>query len=323
MIEFQILTKLIFLYIYIKLVVQLENKSISAIIVQKIFDYRKHILSKKVDTYKGVESFLSKKYKYLMGNPQKIFKRPVKEEFYNDMQVYSVNDLDDKNQTVFIYFYGSAYYRQITQLHLNTLKNIINRTNIKLVLPNYNKAYDHTYKEVYQKLLLLYRDMLKKHPATNICIGGDSSGGGLALGFTKFLRDNKIALPKKLFLFSPWVDVSFSNKQYKKYEKYEAYLDVKRLRDVGHCWAGGKDNTKNIYASPVYGDLKNLPNMHIFTGTNDIFYPDIRRLHKKLSKLNAKHAYLAMKNMVHAYNVFPIKEAKFVQNYIINELKRS
>lgn len=321
MIILQLVLKIIFLYIYIRLLEKIENKSISAILIQKIFDYRKYKLSKKVDTYKGIESFLTRKHKYPMKNPQKFFKYQVKEKFYDGMQVYSINDLEEKNQKVFVYFYGSAYYRQITQLHLKTLKNIVSKTNVKLVLPNYNKAYDHTYKEVYQKVLLLYKDLLKKHESANICIGGDSSGGGLALGFSKFLRDNNISLPSKIFLFSPWVDVSFSNLQYKKYLKYEAYLDVRRLKDIGQCWAGGQSKIKNTYASPVYGDLTNLPPMHIFTGTNDVFYPDIRKLHKKLAKLNVKHAYMSVKNMVHAYNVFPIKEAKFVQNYVVRELK--
>lgn len=168
----------------------------------------------------------------------------------------------------------------------------------------------------YEKVYKMYKSVIKENSISNIYMAGDSSGGGLALGFTKFLRDIKVKLPKEVFLFSPWVDVSFRNEQYKKYEKYEAYLDVKRLKVIGECWAGGEANVTNVYASPIYGDLRNLPPLHIFAGTNEIFYPDIRKLHKELKKININHYYLAKKNMIHAYNVFPIREAKSVINYM-------
>lgn len=316
-----IVLKVIFIIVYLKLIKTLEGKSLSAVIVQGIFDYRKYKLSKKIDTYKGKETFLSRKYSYLMNVPVKFFKSSVKEEFYEGMQVYTINDQENSNQKVLIYFYGSAYYRQITSLHLRKLKKIVEKTNVKLILPNYNKAYDHTYKDVYRKVLEMYKKVTQENSKSEIFMGGDSSGGGLALGFVKYLRDQKYRLPKELFLFSPWLDVSFNNDQYKKIEKYEAYLDVKRLKDIGECWAGGKENVTDIYASPIYGDLSGLPFTHIFTGTNDIFYPDIRNFSKKLSELNIKHYYAVAKNMVHAYNVFPIKEAKVVINYVANRIK--
>ncbi|MDO4813914.1 MAG: alpha/beta hydrolase [Gemella sp.] len=316
-----IVSKVIFIFIFIKLIEKLEKKSLSAIILQSILDYRKYKLSKKVDPYKGKETFLSRKYKYLMDNPEKTISYPVKEKFYDDMQVYTINDNGDKNQKVLIYFYGSAYYRQITSLHLKNLKRIIDKTNVKIILPNYHKAYDHTFKQVYDKVHKMYEDVIKDNSISNIYMAGDSSGGGLALGFAKYLRDIRVELPQEIFLFSPWLDVSFKNEQYKKYEKYEAYLDVKRLRDIGECWAGGKEYVTSAYASPIYGDLRNLPPLHIFTGTNEIFYPDVRKLHKELKKVNIKHYYSAKKNMIHAYNVFPIREAKSVINYVAKKIK--
>lgn len=317
-----ILSKIIFILIFVKLIEALEKKSLSAIIVQNILDNRKYKLSKKIDSYKGKETFLSRKYKYLIDNPQSIIDYPVKENFYSDMQVYTINDRNDANQKTLIYFYGSAYYRPITSLHLKKLKKIIDKTNVKIILPNYHKAYDHTFKQVYDKVYEMYKEILKKNKVSNIYMAGDSSGGGLALGFSKYLRDINEKLPRELFLFSPWLDVSFDNEQYKKFEKYEAYLDVKRLKDIGECWAGGKNNLTNTYASPIYGDLKNLPTMHIFTGTNEIFYPDIRKFHKKLKEFNIDHYYLAEKNMIHAYNVFPIREAKYVINYLVKRIKK-
>lgn len=317
-----IVLKLIFIVVYLRLIERLENKSLSAIIVQSILDYRKYRLSKKIDPYIGMKSFLSRKYKYLMDNPERYLKYRVEEKFYDGMQVFTVNDSGEKNQPVLIYFYGSAYYRQITSLHLKKLKKIIKKTNVKLILPNYHKAYEYTFKQVYEKICKMYETTVKENSNSNIYIAGDSSGGGLALGFTKYLRDKGMKLPKELFLFSPWVDVSFSNMQYKKFEKFEAYLDVRRLKDAGECWAGGKNNVTNEYASPVYGNLRGLPLIHIFTGTNEIFYPDIRKFHKKLQKNSIQHYYFVQRHMVHAYNVFPIKEAKNVIEYVSNKINK-
>lgn len=133
---------------FTKLIEKLEGRSFSAIVVQSILDYRKYKLSKKNDPYKGKESFLGRKYKYLMDNPEKIISYPVKEAFYDGMQVYTINDQNNRNQKVLIYFYGSAYYRQVTNLHLKKLKKIIDKTGVKIILPNYHKAYDHNFKQV-------------------------------------------------------------------------------------------------------------------------------------------------------------------------------
>lgn len=276
--------------------------------------------SKKVSTYKGIESIKIKIYKYKIEN----FKEKIKyktEEFYIDsMQCLNMNDLDDANQKVIIYVYGSAYFRLPEKLHFNTVGKLIKYTNAKVIFPNYRKAYSHNYKQVLEHFEIMYKQVLEKTRPENIYLMGDSSGGGLALAFAKYLRNNNIPQPKKLFLFSPWVDVSLTNKEYKKYEKEEAYLDAKRLRDMGELWADGKANMKNAYASPIYGNLKNLPHITIFTGTREIFYPDIVKFSKKLEKLKIEHEIITCKKMIHAYFVFPIREARIARKYVAKKI---
>ncbi|MCE3363290.1 alpha/beta hydrolase, partial [Staphylococcus aureus] len=46
----------------------------------------------------------------------------------------------------------------------------------------------------------------------NVVVMGDGSGGALALSFVQSLLDNQQPLPNKLYLISPILDATLSNK---------------------------------------------------------------------------------------------------------------
>lgn len=54
---------------------------------------------------------------------------------------------------------------------------------------------------------------------------GDSAGGGLGLGLSIALRDAGKALPAKLILFAPWVDLTAASPE-----------TAAQQKNVGKCW---------------------------------------------------------------------------------------
>ncbi|KPJ22381.1 alpha/beta hydrolase fold domain-containing protein [Streptococcus phocae] len=248
-----------------------------------------------------------------------------KEEQY-DMQVYSWNDKGTPNQETIFYLAGGSYLNNPSPYHISMLKNLSEKLDAKIILPIYPKAPRYTYDYAMPRLINLYRDYYTKNK--NITLMGDSAGGGLALGLAHALtyeKDNNPhnLQPKHIILLSPWLDVSMSHPDIPKYENADPILSAWGLRRVGQLWARDADNVNHEYVSPKNGSFENLAPITLFTGTREIFYPDIRDYAKKLEEAGHLEKYVEKEGMNHVYPIYPIAEAKEAQDQIISVIQSS
>lgn len=102
-----------------------------------------------------------------------------------------------------IYLHGGAYCEQPLLPHFMFCDTIAKRTDSEIVFPIYRKAPEHTYTGTYDFLEGYYKGLLESIKSEDILFMGDSSGGGLALGFCEYLNENSLPMPKRLILLSP------------------------------------------------------------------------------------------------------------------------
>lgn len=254
-----------------------------------------------------------KKYKL----PDVIVKSCLNKMEINKYDVYHF--YKKESDTIIIYLHGGAYVNDPMMFHLKFIDKIVSNINTDVYLPIYPLAPNHTYKETYSLLLNLYRNILYKNK--KIVLMGDSAGGGLALGFTLYLRELKIELPNKLVLISPWVDITMSNEEIKKYEKIDPILSSYGLTEIGKIWAGNSD-LKDYKISPIYSDMKGLPNTMIITGKRDILYPDIMLLEKKLKDSKVNTTLIMEKKLYHIYPLYNIIKGNKALLKIIDYIKK-
>lgn len=110
--------------------------------------------------------------------------------------------------------------------------------------------------------------------------------------------------PEHLILISPWVDVSMSG-DYEEYDELDPMLGVDGLREMGDAWAGNLD-LKDYKVSPLFGDIKNLPQTTIFVGTHEIFYPDILKFFNRLADNGIDVELNIGEDMTHVYPLYPM-----------------
>ena len=60
-------------------------------------------------------------------------------------------------------------------------------------------------------------------------------------------------------------------------EARDPVLRIAPLRQMGRWWAGSADPATPL-VSPIYADLRGLPPIQLYIGTDDLFLPDARRL---------------------------------------------
>ena len=112
---------------------------------------------------------------------------------------------------------------------------------------------------------------------------GDSAGGGLGLALEEKISEEFLPLPGKTVLISPWLDVRLNNKEIDIVQAKDKQLNKDTLKIAGISYAG-EDGMDNYLVNPIDGKIRNIKNIVILTGTNDILNPDVHVLVDKAKK---------------------------------------
>ncbi len=225
-----------------------------------------------------------------------------------DKNIESTNSdfqVSSDTQKYIIYLHGGSYVGEPEEEHWQFLQDIVADTKATIILPDYPLAPKYTYKEVFQMLEPLYKEILQKVSPENLILMGDSAGGGMALALEEKLSEENISLPNQLILISPWLDVTMSNSRIDEVQKNDKDLKKDALKLAGILYAG-KDGMDNYLVNPINGPLEKLKNVTIYTGTYDILNPDVHILIEKAKQVNvnitlkeyegAGHIWIVRKN---------------------------
>lgn len=244
------------------------------------------------------------------------FKRKVKCNIYDGMQVFEMNPENKDNKTI-MYIHGGGYLFNYSIFHWKLLK-FFSKKGLGFTTPNYPLLPKYTYKESFEKVLNYYKEYSKKNDMNKVILAGDSAGGGMALALIEKVKELNLPLPKKVILISPFVDVTGANKEL---NKKDAMVDYEATLLLAEAWSNG-DDTKEPIISPIYGNLKDLPPIKIYVGTYEILYDQGKELYNKLKKEKNKTEIYITEKMGHVFPILPIPEAKKAKEDMINFIEK-
>ena len=234
---------------------------------------------------------------------------PAVKKNHGSMEVIYLGEDRGGDQDLIFYLHGGGYISGPIPDYFKALEYLIKRLGVRAILPIYPKASLYTYKDAYREIFSFYKDLLTEGLSSDkIHLMGDSAGGGLALGFAMYLRDQGFDQPKHTIMYSPWLDLNTDNPDIKDYEDLDPMLAPWGSRKIGRLWAGSDEDMKNPYASPIFGDFEGLGRLSIFVGTKEIFYPDCLKFHKVLEEKNIDHDFEVGQGLPHIYPIFPAVE---------------
>lgn len=228
----------------------------------------------------------------------------------------------ESSENVIIYCHGGASVYGPTDLHWNSIAQIVRQTNIKVFLVDYPKAPEHKIIEINENIDAVYDDFLTKYSSKNIILLGDSMGATLLILLVQRLIKNSMSLPKSIILLSPVLDASMKNPEIENIDKLDIMLSRKGVLSAKTMCAGNI-SLQSEEISPIYGNFKNFVTTYLFTATYDIMYPDTEIFIQKLRAENIPIYVYEGEGMPHIWAFLPImSEAKKALNQIINILKK-
>ncbi|MCS5503815.1 alpha/beta hydrolase fold domain-containing protein [Lysinibacillus capsici] len=246
----------------------------------------------------------------------------LKEQTFEDMQVFILNDQKSSSQMVILYIHGGAWTNQPLNLHWLFMDKMAQALNAKVIVPIYPKVPHFSYQDTYPKMLSLYKDILASIESSNqLTIIGDSAGGNIALGLIQLLKRDGLPQPQDIILLSACVDMSLENPLIQEYEENDPMLASEGMEVITKIWAADKA-LKDPIISPIYGDFQGVGKITHFIGSHESLYPDAIQFDEKLTEQGVAINTFVYPKMNHVFVVMPIPEAVDAQQKIINILSK-
>jgi epsilon-lactone hydrolase len=216
------------------------------------------------------------------------------------------------NSKVIMYVHGGGYVSGSCSDHRGFVSKFAKRSGYINLVYEYRLAPEHPYPAALDDSLTMYRFLLeeKGYKPENIILTGESAGGGLTLSLLLVLKDQNFPIPMAAVAISPWTDLTCSGESYTtKNKRSLAPMNSWHVFSKHYC---NNTDPSHPYISPLFGDLKGLPPIHINAGTDDELFDDSKRFFLNAKEKNVEITFTSGEEMVHCYPLFsPVfKEAK-------------
>jgi acetyl esterase/lipase len=175
-----------------------------------------------------------------------------------------------------LYLHGGGYCTGSPATHRGVTYNLARAAAVGLFAADYRLAPEHPFPAAVEDAVAAARALAAAGP---LVIAGDSAGGGLALAAALRLRQQGIAAPTALVLFSPWVELRPATPR--AAAPGEAMLSERWLDECARLYLAGADGRA---AAPLHADLVGLPPTLIQAGADEVLRPDAERLHDALER---------------------------------------
>jgi len=239
-----------------------------------------------------------------------------------DHKEVSVMGMDLGTSPHVIYFHGGMYTLEANSGHKRWMIQLFEKTDCKVTFVDYPLAPENTVADTIKMVVHTYEFLAGLFSEDNFILMGDSAGGGLALVLAQYLRDHHFRQrPRKLILYSPWVRLDMRNPAIQNLADKDLILDIGELEKSAGVYSGEQD-LSHPYLSPYFSSCKDLGEIHVFYGSEEILAPDIRLLDKKCRQENVQSAFTCYPGMQHDFQLFTfLPESKDVLAKTLEILK--
>ena len=228
----------------------------------------------------------------------------------------------NSEQKTMLYFHGGMYVTGSPQSHRQHVVKFVKGSGINALVFDYRLAPEHPFPAAVDDALAAYRYLLAEgFKPSDIVFAGDSAGAGLCLATLLAIKEKGIVLPAAAAVLSPWIDLMLTGKSYKA--NANKCLSPKGSAENASQFYAGKTDKRNPLVSPLYGDLKGLPPLHISAGGNEILLDDSIQFAQKARAAGVEVTLRIEKGMCHCYPAFGnlFKESRLALDEICNHLR--
>ncbi len=187
--------------------------------------------------------------------------------------------------------------------------------------PAYRLAPEHPYPAALDDAVSAYKWIRQTYPEQPVCLIGESAGGGLCYALALRLREMQLPMPEGIVSISPWTDLTLSGGSHGYNRDVDPSLTTEKLAVFAKAY-GGETDLSEPYLSPLFGDLRGLPESLIFAGGDEILLDDAVRMQAALADAGCTAELTVAEEMWHAYILYGLKAREEDSDRIREFLRR-
>ena len=229
----------------------------------------------------------------------------VKEHPFGQFHAAWLLPRDQRREGVILYLHGGGYVSGELEYAKAFGSLLAVRCGVRIFCPAYRLAPEHPFPAALEDTLESYRYLLSKgYDPRHISLCGESAGGGLCYSLCLRLKEEGLPLPGSIIAISPWTDLGLTGDSYEE-NKEDPSMSREQLEFYARCYC--PDCTSPL-ASPLLGDLAQLPPSLIFAASNELMFSDASSLHEKLCAQGCESRLIAKPQRWHAYLLYGLGE---------------
>ncbi|HVZ10574.1 alpha/beta hydrolase [Rhodopila sp.] len=203
-----------------------------------------------------------------------------------------------------LYLHGGGYVIGSLDSHRHLAAEAGRQAGTRTLALHYRLAPEHPFPAPVEDTVAAYRYLLDSGmKPKNICIAGDSAGGGLVVGAMLALKQAGLPQPGCGWCISPWVDMEATGKSFT--DRADTDPTVQRATiEMMAKWYLGDADPKHPHASPIHGDLRGLPPLLIQVGSVETLLDDSIALARKAGIDEVPVDLQIWPEMIHIWHIF-------------------
>ena len=203
-----------------------------------------------------------------------------------------------------LYLHGGGYVIGSIETHRATVARLALASQADALIVDYRLAPENPFPAAVEDAEIAYQWLLDQGVAPNeICVAGDSAGGGLSLALLMQLRDKRRPMPAAAVLLSPWTDLAFSGMSHLTHKSADPIIALEGAMLAARHYLGEANPTDPL-ASPLYGNFKGLPPLLIHVGSNEILLDDSTRVAEKARAAGVDVTFKLWPDLPHVFHGF-------------------
>jgi monoterpene epsilon-lactone hydrolase len=205
-----------------------------------------------------------------------------------------------------VYFHGGGYFFGGLGTHRPACALLARYAKACVLSVDYRMAPEHHCPAPVEDGVAWWRELVRKgvDPA-NVVFAGDSAGAGLATAVMVSAREQGLPMPAGAVLFSPFADMSCSGESMISQRHCEQMFVAAMVPQAAALYLNGRPATDPL-ASPVFADLRGLPELFMFASQHEILLSDATRLHDNARKQGVTSTLTVRPKMPHVWPILVV-----------------
>jgi len=201
-----------------------------------------------------------------------------------------------------VHLHGGAFVSGSPATHREMAARISGAAGVQVLSPEYRLSPEHPFPAAVEDVLSAYQHLRDQgYSPSRVAIGGESSGGGLALQALLTMKERGMELPAAAFFLSPVTDWSrMDGDSYATRASQDPLLSLEQCRFTAAAYIGDAPLDTPLLR-PFEMDLAGLPPMWIQVGDHEVLVSDSERLAQQASKAGLEVEFRVWPGLWHVF----------------------